>query len=92
MAPTNDNGHIVWEPLGPVSPLWWKDSEWEGALLSGPWQISPGTMLCGVAGRGWEPTHHPSSSADKGEAAVGVFPGGILEAETEAHSHLIFLS
>lgn len=90
MAPTNVNGHIVWEALGPASPLWWKDSGWEGALLSGPWQISPGTMLWG--GRmGWEPTHHPSSSADKGEA-VGVSPGGILEAKTEAYSHLMFLS
>lgn len=47
MAPTNVNGHIVWEALGPASPLWWKDSGWEGALLSGHWQTSPGTMLWG---------------------------------------------
>lgn len=49
MVPTNVNGHIVWEALAPTPPLAWKDSVWEGALLSGP-ADSPGTGLWG----GWQ--------------------------------------
>lgn len=52
MAPINVNGHIVWEPLGLASPLWWKDSGDGGspALRPHKYSLAP---CCGAAGRGW---------------------------------------
>lgn len=83
MAPTNVNGHIVWEALGPAI-----DSGWEEALLSGPWYHAVGWQTA----YGSLPTTLPPLQTRVKLCVWGGVPGGSLETRAEASSPPIFLS